>query len=290
MQPKLIIHGGAGNSIESKGGKEPARQSLHAVVEAVYAMLLQGESSIDAVVKACQMLEDDPRFNAGTGSVLQSDGQIRMSASVMDGDRQSFSGVINASRLKNPITLAQTLQGSKDRVLSDYGSAELMRELAVPIFNPLTDERLAEWVEERKNNFQSNMASVSVGTIGAVALDRDGRICAGTSTGGRGFERIGRVSDSAMPAGNYASKIAGVSCTGVGEDIIDEGFATRVVVRVTDGMSLKDAVDKSFAEARSRDRDFAAICLDVTGEIAWGKTCEALFAAYHDGVAIGYTL
>lgn len=290
MQPKLIIHGGAGNSVESKGGKEPARQSLHAVVETVYAMLLQGESSIDAVVKACQMLEDDPRFNAGTGSVLQSDGQIRMSASVMDGDRQSFSGVINASRLKNPITLAQTLQGSKDRVLSDYGSAELMRELAVPIFNPLTDERLAEWVEERKNNFQSNMASVSVGTIGAVALDRDGRICAGTSTGGRGFERIGRVSDSAMPAGNYASKIAGVSCTGVGEDIIDEGFATRVVVRVTDGMSLKDAVDKSFAEARSRDRDFAAISLDATGEIAWGKTCEALFAAYHDGVAIGYTL
>jgi len=290
MQPKLIIHGGAGNSVESKGGKEPARQSLHVIVETVYAMLLHGESSIDAVVKACQMLEDDPRFNAGTGSVLQSDGQIRMSASVMDGDRQSFSGVINASRLKNPITLAQTLQGSKDRVLSDYGSAELMRELAVPIFNPLTDERLAEWVEERKNNFQSNMASVSVGTIGAVALDRDGRICAGTSTGGRGFERIGRVSDSAMPAGNYASKMAGVSCTGVGEDIIDEGFATRIVVRVTDGMSLKDAVDKSFAEARSRDRDFAAICLDATGEIAWGKTCEALFAAYHDGVAIGYTL
>lgn len=290
MQPKLIIHGGAGSSVESKGGQEPVRKSLCAVIDAVYAMLLDGESAIASVVKACQMLEDDPRFNAGTGSVLQSDGQVRMSASLMDGDRQSFSGVINASRLKNPIYLAKFLQESSDRVLSDLGATELMRELAVPIFNPLTDERLSEWIEERKNDFQTKMASVSMGTIGAVALDREGRLCAGTSTGGRGFERIGRVSDSAMPAGNYATKEAAVSCTGVGEHIIDEGFATRIVVRVTDGMSLKDAVDKSFAEARSRDRDFAAISLDATGAIAWGKTCEVLFSAYHDGATIGYTL
>jgi len=290
MQPKLIIHGGAGSSVDSKGGLEPVRLSLHAVVNAVYPLLLDGASAFDAVVKACELLEDDPRFNAGTGSVLQSDGQIRMSASIMAGQEQRFSGVINVARVQHPINLAQHLQSSPDRVLSDYGAAELCRELNVPIYNPLTDERLEEWVEERQHNFTRKMADVSRGTIGAVALDSQGRIVAGTSTGGRGFERIGRVSDSATPAGNYATEIAGVSCTGVGEDILDEGFAVRVVVRVTDGMDLKSAVAKSIQEAQQRNRDFGAICLDATGAIAWGKTCPVLFAAYHDGVTVGDTL
>ena len=290
MQPKIIIHGGAGSTVESKGGYELVRKSLFAVLETVYPMLLNGAKAVDAVVKACQMLEDDPRFNAGTGSVLQSDGQVRMSASIMDGDRQSFSGVINTARVKNPIEMAKHLQSCDDRVLSDLGSAELARELGIPIYNPLTDERLAEWVEERKTNFTRKMADVAMGTIGAVVLDQYGSICAGTSTGGRGFERIGRVSDSATPAGNYATKLAGVSCTGVGEDILDEGFATRVVVRVTDGMTLQQAVDKSIKEAISRDRDFGAICLDVTGAIAWGKTCPVLFAAYYDGEKMQDTL
>ncbi len=290
MQPKLIIHGGAGSTPDSKGGAEPARQSLFAVLAAVYPMLEAGESAIAAVVRACQLLEDDPRFNAGTGSVLQSDGQIRMSASLMDGDRQSFSGIINVSRLQNPIHLALHLQGEPDRVLSDLGAAELARELAVPVYNPLTEQRLQEWLEERQGNCGRKMAEVTMGTIGAVALDRDGRLCAGTSTGGRGFERIGRVSDSATPAGNYATRHAAVSCTGVGEDILDEGLAVRIAVRVTDGMPLQEAVRRTFAEAESRQRDFGAICLDATGEIAWGKTSQVLFAAYHDGDRMGDTL
>ena len=288
-QPKLIIHGGAGSTVESKGGLEPVRQSLDAVINVLYPMLLNGERAIATVVKGCELLENDPRFNAGTGSVLQSDGQIRMSASIMDGDRQSFSGVINTARVKNPIYLAQALQASDDRVLSDLGSAELIRELGVPVYNPLTDQRLQEWLEERKTNFSRKMADVAMGTIGVVALDQYGKLCAGTSTGGRGFERIGRVSDSAMPAANYATAIAAVSCTGVGEDIIDECLAVKIVVRVTDGMALQAAVDQSFQEAQSRNRDFGAICLDASGAIAWGKTTSVLFAAYHDGDQIGYT-
>ncbi len=289
MIPKLIIHGGAGDSPESKGGVAEARASLYRVLEAVYPLLWEGASALEAVVKACTMLEDDPRFNAGTGSVLQSDGQIRMSASLMDGERQSFSGVINVSRVQNPIQLAQFLQSQPDRVLSDYGSAELARELQIPPYNPLTDERLAEWLEERRSNFQRKMAGV-LGTIGAVALDRQGRLCAGTSTGGRGFERIGRVSDSATPAGNYANQYAAVSCTGIGEHILDEGLAVRIVVRVTDGMTLEQAIAKSFAEARSRQRDCGAIAIDHRGAISWGKTSSVLFAGYHDGTTMGDTL
>jgi L-asparaginase len=300
--PKLIIHGGAGSSLHGKGGVESVRRSLYNIIESVYSILLAGASASEAVVCGCQLLEDDPRFNAGTGSVLQSDGQIRMSASLMDGTSQSFSGVINVSRVKNPIDLALFLQTSPDRVLSDFGSAELARELQIPSYNGLTDLRLQEWIQERQENFTKTMAGVVAepelaevsnarrGTIGVVVLDARGNLAVGTSTGGKGFERIGRVSDSAMPAGNYATKYAAVSCTGIGEDIIDECLAPRIVVRVSDGMSLQDAMQRSFAEAQENKRDFGAIALDASGAIAWGKTSDVLLAAYHDGVRMGDTL
>jgi len=300
MQPKLIIHGGAGSSLRGKGGEEAVRSALFEVIDKVYALLQSGGAAADAVVLGCRLLEDNPRFNAGTGSVLQSDGQIRMSAALMDGMVQRFSGVINVSRVKNPIELAQFLQGSSDRVLSDRGAAELLRELNCPIYDPLTDLRLREWMAERQNNFSRDMAGVVAepeltsepgrGTIGVVALDAEGRLAVGTSTGGKGFERIGRVSDAAMPAGTYANGHAAVSCTGIGEDIIDECFAPRVVIRVTDGLSLGDAMARSFQEAGSRQRDFGAIAIAQNGAIAWGKTSEVLLAAYHNGEARGDTL
>lgn len=295
MQPKLIIHGGAGSSLHSKGGVEIVRKSLYQIIDEVYALLIQGASASEAVVRGCQLLEDDPSFNAGTGSVLQSDGQIRMSASLMNGTIQRFSGVINVSRVKNPIDLAKALQQCPDRVLSDYGSAELARELQVPIYNPLTDRRLKEWMAERDEDFQRTMADVvaepaGTGTIGVVALDQNGRLSVGTSTGGKGFERIGRVSDSATPAGNYANPSAAVSCTGIGEDILDECLAAKIVIRVTDGYSLKAAFERSFAEADEHKRDFAAIGIDATGAIAWGKTCDVVLSAFHNGQRIGDSL
>ncbi|OLT62255.1 isoaspartyl peptidase/L-asparaginase [Moorena bouillonii] len=300
--PKVIIHGGAGSSIKGKGGADAIRKSLHSIIEEIYALLANGSSATDAVVRGCQLLEDDPRFNAGTGSVLQSDGQIRMSASLMEGQSQRFSGVINVSRVQHPIQLAEALQGSDDRVLSDYGAAELLRDLQLPVYNPMTKLRLQEWLQERQANFSHKMAGVIAedelvtssearrGTIGVVVLDSRGHLAAGTSTGGKGFERIGRVSDSAMPAGNYATGDAAVSCTGIGEDIMEECLAARIVVRVTDGLSLVNAMERSFKEARKNQRDFAAIALDANGAIAWGKTSEVLLAAYHTGEKIVDTL
>ncbi len=295
VQPKLVIHGGAGSSLHSKGGIEAVRKSLYDVLEEVYPLLKDGASAVDAVVRGCQLLEDDPRFNAGTGSVVQSDGQIRMSASLMDGLMQRFSGAINVSRVQNPIELAKFLQASDDRVLSDFGSAELLRELHLPIYDPMTDLRLHEWMQERQGNFSKAMADVvaepaGMGTIGVVALDVHGRLAAGTSTGGKGFERIGRVSDSAMPAGNYATGNAAVSCTGIGEHIMDECLAPRIVIRVTDGLSLKAAFERSFAEGDERQRDFGAIGIDASGAIALGKTSEVILGAFHNGMQMGDTL
>ncbi|MGK7938729.1 MAG: isoaspartyl peptidase/L-asparaginase [Crocosphaera sp.] len=297
-QPKVIIHGGA-SSLEDKGGLQKVRISLHSIVTEVYQVLNDGGTAVDAVVKGCQLLENDPSFNAGTGSVLQSDGQIRMSASLMEGLTQTFSGVINICRVKNPIDLAKHLQTQSDRILSDLGAAELARELNIPIYDPLTEFRAQEWIAEWKDDFQRKMGRLFAstessearrGTIGVVALDSQGKIAAGTSTGGKGLEKIGRVSDSAMPAGNYATAEAGVSCTGVGEDIVNECLAARVVIRVGDGLSLPEAMEKSMEESLQRNRDLGAIALDHSGIISWGKTSEILLAAYHNGSTIGDTL
>ncbi len=300
VQPKLIIHGGAGGHLKSEKGQAVVRNALHSIVEQVYDLLNYGGSAVDGVIMGCQLLENQPIFNAGTGSVLQSDGQIRMSASLMDGSKQRFSGIINVASVRHPIELAQFLQGEEDRVLSDYGAAQLTRELHVPVYDPLVEIRLKEWIQERDENFDKSMAGVIAeeelvheprkGTIGVVALDCHGKIAAGTSTGGKGLERIGRVSDSAMPAGNYADAHAGVSCTGIGEDIMEECLAAKVVIRVTDGMSLLDAMNKSMTESKSRHRDLGAIALAADGTICWGKTSEVLLAAYHDGTKIGDTL
>lgn len=308
MGPKVIIHGGAGSALHDKGGLEAVRQDLQAVVAQIYQRAKAGERAVDCVVYGCRLLEDAPRFNAGYGSVLQSDGQVRMSAALMDGQAQRLSGVINVSRVPHPIDLAAHLQESEDRVLSDVGSMELARELAIPLFDPITDLRLREWMQERANNFQRSMAGVVAessdcaespnlrdanarrGTIGVVVMDGEGRLAVGTSTGGKGLERIGRVSDSAMPAGTYANLHAAISCTGIGEDIIDECLAARLVIRITDGMTPDAALAKSFAEATANQRDFGAIGLTQAGQILWGKTSDVLLAAYHTGQTIGDTL
>jgi len=103
--------------------------------------------------------------------------------------------------------------------------------------------------------------------VGCVALDGEGNLAAGTSTGGKGFEIPCRVSDSATVAGNFANPFAGISCTGVGEDIVNAALAAKIVTRVTDGFTLKDACDKSFLEMKAYDGFAGVIGISKTGEI-----------------------
>lgn len=295
--PKVIIHGGAGPALADQSALGAIRQDLHTIVASIYQRLQQGAPALDCTVYGCQQLEANPRFNAGYGSVLQSDGQVRMSAGLMDGARQSFSGVINTTGVAHPIDLAAFLQSSCDRVLAETGAAELARELALPLVDPRTALRLQEWIAWRQQDADQTMAGVVAedprarrGTIGVVVLDGQGQLAAGTSTGGRGLERPGRVSDAAMPAGNYANPFAAVSCTGIGEDIIDECLAARLVIRISDGMGVGSAFALSFAEAARNQRDFGAIAVTRQGEVAWGKTSAMLLAAYHIGTTWGDTL
>lgn len=286
MKPRLIIHGGAGRAMQDSSRKTEIRDALAGVNAALWRQLVDGVSAMDVVEYGCQLLEDDPLFNAGTGSVIQSDGQIRMSASLMDGRATSFSGVINVQQVRHPISMARVLQSRRDRVLAAEGAAILARELKLDIHDPITARRLKAWLEQYETSFEADVDTVVAreeddrghGTIGVVALDQEGHLVVGTSTGGRGFEYCGRVSDSATPAGNYANSVAAVSCTGIGEHILDASLASRIVIRTTDGLSLFEAFEKSMSESEARGHNLAAIGISNNGDVVWGKTSDILLA------------
>ena len=290
ITPKLIIHGGAGKlegNLDPKGdgGKDGAKKRREERHEAFRLALkeiagegygiLSASDARQAVLHSVRLLEENPLFNAGTGSRLQADGVVRMSAGLMDGPGNRFSGVINIQNVRNPIDLADLLAGEKHRILTGDKAQAFARDRNLAHHNPITSERQEEY--ERKVQGKS-------GTVGAVALDSEGRIFVGTSTGGIGGETPGRASDSPTVAGTYASPMAGVSCTGIGEDIINQAAAARVVIRVTDGMSLEEAVAKTFQEADQHGYSFGLIAIDRGGMMEIGSTREVdIFFATHGG-------
>lgn len=270
MQPVLVLHGGTGVKPDHKR-IGPMRRNLRAVSAKVYDFL-KNHNALESVSYAVRLLEDDPLFNAGTGSSLQSDGRARMSASIMNGAAMQFAGVINVERVRNPVHVADALLDEADRVLCGPGATRFARSKGFRNWNVITGQRKRQWQQRVKDTGTGH------GTVGAVALDAEGRLAAATSTGGKGFERIGRVSDSGTPAGNYASIDAAVSCTGMGEDILDEALAARIVTRVADGMAIKKAFSATFSEMKLRRRKLAAIGLDRHGQWAWDTTLPLLLA------------
>ena len=257
---KVIIHGGFfSESATNQETKETKQDALATIVEQAY-QFLKTHTATETVVYTVSLLEDDELFNAGIGSQIQSDGKVRLSASLMDGKTQKFSGVINLEDVKNPIAVAEKLLAYDDRVLSGEGAVAFARANGFGYFNPITAQRQAEYQE--KLNQQERK-----GTVGCVALDADGNLAAATSTGGKGFEIPCRVSDSATTAGNFANNFAGISCTGVGEDIVSGSLAAKIVTRVTDGFTLKAACDKSFAELQEFDGFAGVIGLSAAGEL-----------------------
>ena len=257
---KLIIHGGFFSESSTNQETKKAKQDALGHIATLGHEYLKTHTALETVVYTIALLEDDELFNAGIGSQIQSDGKVRLSASLMDGKTEKFSGVINIEDVKNPIEIAQSLLVYDDKVLSGEGAQKFARDNGFTYFDPITAQRKSEY--EAKVNQQNNK-----GTVGCVALDGDGNLAAGTSTGGKGFEIPCRVSDSATVAGNYANKFAGISCTGVGEDIVSGALAAKIVTRVTDGFLLKDACDKSFNELKAFDGFAGVIGITSAGEI-----------------------
>jgi len=272
---KVIVHGGFfSESSQSHETKVAKQQALLRIAKAAHEYL-KTHSAIETVVYAVTLLEDDELFNAGIGSQIQSDGKIRMSASLMDGQTQKFSGVINIEDVKNPILVAQKLMPYGDRVLGGEGATAFARKNGFEKFSTEIPQRRAEYEAKLKSN--------GSGTVGAVAIDKDGKLAAATSTGGKGFEIPGRISDSATVAGNYANSVCAVSLTGVGEDIVSNATAAKIVTRVTDGFDLDEAFAKTFDELKPYDGFAGAIAIDNRGNIFHQDSHPTMVFASFDG-------
>jgi L-asparaginase len=272
---KIIIHGGFFSESSTNHETKVAKQeALLRIVKESYAYL-QKHSAVETVVYAVSLLEDDALFNAGIGSQIQSDGKIRMSASLMDGTTEKFSGVINIEDVKNPIQVAQVLMQVDDRVLGGSGATNFARQHGFEVFS--TE------IEQRRKEYEAKLAATGTGTVGCVALDSNGNLAAATSTGGKGFEIPGRISDSATVAGNYANSYCGVSLTGVGEDIVSGAVAAKIVTRVTDGFTLAKAFEKTFAELKPYDGFAGAIAIDKEGNMFHLDSHPSMVFASFDG-------
>jgi L-asparaginase len=272
---KIIIHGGFfSESSTSQETKVAKQNALLRIVKDSYEYL-KTHSAVETVVYAVSLLEDDDLFNAGIGSQIQSDGKIRMSASLMDGVTQKFSGVINIEEVKNPIQVALELMKVDDRVLGGSGATNFARQHGF--------EKFSTEIPQRRAEYEAKLAATGTGTVGCVALDSNGNLAVATSTGGKGFEIPGRISDSATVAGNYVNEFCGVSLTGVGEDIVSNATAAKIVTRVTDGFSLDKAFEKTFAELKPYDGFAGAIAIDKEGNMFHQDSHPSMVFASYDG-------
>jgi L-asparaginase len=272
---KIIIHGGFFSESSTNHETKVAKQeALLRIVKDSYEYL-KTHSAVETVVYAVSLLEDDELFNAGIGSQIQSDGKIRMSASLMDGSTEKFSGVINIEEVKNPIQVALELMKVDDRVLGGSGATNFARQHGFEKFSTETPQRRIE--------YEAKLAATGTGTVGCVALDTNGSLAAATSTGGKGFEIPGRISDSATVAGNYVNEFCGVSLTGVGEDIVSNATAAKIVTRVTDGFRLDKAFEKTFAELKPYDGFAGAIAIDKNGNMFHQDSHPSMVFASFDG-------
>lgn len=277
-KPKIILHGGFFSELGTTDAIKKAKQQALSEIAKKSFDFIQDHTALQTVVYAVEQLEDNDLFNAGTGSQIQRDGKIRMSASMMDGVTQRFSGVINIEDVKNPIRVAERLMTVDDRVLGGEGATQFARENGFEYFSTET--------EVRRKEYDSKLKASRSGTVGCVVLDLFGNLAAATSTGGKGFEIPGRISDSATVAGNFANAHCGVSCTGVGEDIVSAAIAAKIVTRVTDGMSLQLACEKTFAELRPYDGFAGAIAIEKNGNMFHLDSHPTMVFASYDGESL----
>lgn len=266
-RPAIIVHGGAGRvRIEElpqrlKGCKEAAL--------AGWRILKQGGSALDAAEAAVVVLEDNPLFNAGTGSTLNSSGEVEMDAAVMDGETLSVGGVAAVRGIKNPIKLARrVMEDGRHVLLAGEGARLFAREIGFPGCSPealIVEAERKRWEQEH-------------GTVGCVALDNRGKIAVGTSTGGIFNKLPGRVGDSALPGcGTYADEYGGISCTGQGEAIIRIVMAKSAVEFLKDGADPPSAANQALALLGKKTAGTAGlIIIDRQGRIGYARNTPCM--------------
>ncbi len=275
----VMVHGGAGGVTGDR---------LVACIDGCKRAAEAGSKFLDegalaAVVAAVKVLEEDPAFNAGLGSTLTRDGTVELDAAIMTGDMR-FGAVGACPPVASAIQLAlEVMKDGEHVLLVGEGAAAFARERGVKILGPweLTLDRVTELLkEERKRLEAGGNPAPGMGTVGAVAIDVDGRLAAATSTGGMLHKRVGRVGDSAIAgAGVFADdeKGAAASATGHGEPIIKLGLCREAVDRYAAGMKVADAAESSLRQLERRlDGRAGLIIVDRNGEVYAGKSTSSM--------------
>ena len=291
----LAIHGGAGVIDPAKMTPDKAaayRAGLAAALDAGYAVLERGGSSLDAVTVAVRMLEDDPLFNAGRGAVLNQDGDAELDAAIMDGRGPRAGAVAAVRHVKNPVELARLVMEKSPHVLMvGDGAEEFALEqgvVLVPRGYFRTRQRIAQLEEQKRAQepHESAAASPAKGTVGAVALDRAGNLAAATSTGGLSNKHRGRVGDSPIiGAGTYASnESCAVSGTGDGEYFIREVIAHDICALVQyKHETLAQAVNEVIhTKLTAAGGEGGVIALDPAGNIVMDFNSVGMFRGARD--------
>ncbi len=287
----MAIHGGAGTLPRSEMSAEQERRYRSALSEAIdagYLLLQGGGSSLDAVTQAVVLLEDNPLFNAGRGSVFTLDGRNELDASVMEGRTLNAGAVCGLTRIRNPVELARAVMEKSAHVMLAGAGAEefaLSQGFAfVPQSYFFTAERWQQLERIRSGEIGLSGHTIShVGTVGAVALDGFGHLAAATSTGGMTGKRFQRVGDSPIiGAGTYADdRSCAVSATGHGEVFIRAAVAHDICARMrfggrTVGEAAREVV---FGELPALGGEGGVIAIDARGEVAMEFNSEGMFRA-----------
>lgn len=278
----IVLHGGAGNWPPEK--HTAARAALERALDAGVAALARGGNAVDAVVAAVEDMEDEPLFNAGTGSSIGIDGRIEMDACVMRGDTLEVGGVCNLQRVRHPVAVARAVMEQTDHVLvGGEGALRLARALGFADWDPETPDKRAGWQDRvrtldeggdawlpRMKALLERHPELRRGTVGAVARDHEGRLAAATSTGGVALKLPGRIGDTPLPgAGTWADAHAAISATGRGELVMRTLAARRVAERVASGSSADEAVCATLDElARTVGADTGLIAIDRNGNVS----------------------
>ncbi len=287
----LAIHGGAGSlpRADTTTERERAyRDALAAALEAGYAVLRAGGSSVEAVTRAVVALEDDPLFNAGRGAVFSYDGVNELDAAIMAGGSLAAGAICGVTHVRNPVTLARAVMEQSEYVmLAGEGAEEfaLTRGFAlVPREYFRTEARWRQLERIRAGDHGVSPLTISpVGTVGAVALDVHGDLAAATSTGGMTGKRHRRIGDSPIiGAGTYAdNRACAVSATGHGEMFIRLAVAHDIAARVRyGGRTLSTAVHEVLhEELATLGGEGGVIALDRSGEVVMDFNAEGMFRA-----------
>jgi beta-aspartyl-peptidase (threonine type) len=290
LKPTLIVHGGAWKIAEDT--HEDHIKGTRAAAQAGWDTLSQGGSALDAVETAIRVMEDDPTFDAGIGSVLNRVGEIELDAIIMDGKTLALGAVAAVRGITNPVQLARIIMEDTDHSLLVGDGARRFAELKgvrlcaqAELTVPREVERYRQLQRQDHVHSYDEFTPDPMDTVGSVAIDAEGNIAAGTSTGGVHFKMPGRVGDSPLVgSGAYADNLTGgASSTGHGESIMRVVLAKTATDAIGHGMSAQEAADYAVKYMYDRVGGYGGlIVIDHQGRLAFSYNTPHMAVAWVD--------